>query len=195
MTKQKVITISRYEHFLRGVTSEHNVQHVSISDGESDDRIFDIEPDFILCFGTDKILSEQVLNSFRCYKLHGSMLPFTRGPSPEVWRWLKDEPHGVSLIRMNNGIDSGPIVGQLAIEKPDKRTLRTSNIQTVQRCVRLLRRHFSSLLNNDAEEFPQSHEGTYYSFEDQKVFADLLRTHEHAPLRQLINEVSQRLRT
>lgn len=86
------------------------------------EAIQQVQPDVILvsCFGrklTDEILSIAPLG---CFNLHPSMLPSYRGPVPLFWQFRAgEETFGVSLHRMTEAIDAGPIIAQRRVSMPD----------------------------------------------------------------------------
>jgi methionyl-tRNA formyltransferase len=75
--------------------------------------------DFFLVASYGKILSKEVLEIPRrgCLNIHPSLLPKFRGPSPYVSAILADEREtGVTIMRMGEKMDAGPIVAQARIE-------------------------------------------------------------------------------
>ena len=44
--------------------------------------------------------------------MHASLLPDYSGGAPLVWAMINGEKTGITLFKMDDGIDSGPIVGQ-----------------------------------------------------------------------------------
>jgi methionyl-tRNA formyltransferase len=48
--------------------------------------------------------------------LHPSLLPNNRGKHPNFWAIVEENPFGVSIHKVDEGIDSGPIIAQEKIE-------------------------------------------------------------------------------
>ena len=72
-------------------------------------------PDIIVVAAYGRILPTAVLNlpRFGCLNLHPSLLPAYRGPSPVVSALLAgDDTTGVTLMLMDEGMDTGPIIAQ-----------------------------------------------------------------------------------
>ncbi len=72
-----------------------------------------IELAVVLAYG--RILPEAVLNAPRlgCVNLHASLLPKYRGAAPINWALANGESStGVSLMQMDAGLDTGPILAQ-----------------------------------------------------------------------------------
>jgi methionyl-tRNA formyltransferase len=83
-----------------------------------------LRPDVIVVAALGIILPPEVLAlpPFGCINLHPSLLPRHRGPSPMQGAILAgDEWTGVSIMLMEEGVDSGPILSQrrVAIEPQD----------------------------------------------------------------------------
>ena len=72
-------------------------------------------PDFIVVAAFGLILPPEVLSlpRFGCLNVHPSLLPRHRGPSPVVNAILDgDETTGVTIMLLDAGLDSGPILAQ-----------------------------------------------------------------------------------
>jgi methionyl-tRNA formyltransferase len=71
--------------------------------------------DFIVVIAYGLILPEEILNlpKFGCYNLHASILPRWRGAAPIQRSMIEgDEMTGVTIMKMNKGLDTGDIVLQ-----------------------------------------------------------------------------------
>ena len=72
-------------------------------------------PTLVVVIAYGMILPKQIVDSFMCVNLHGSLLPAYRGASPVQAALLNGDSHtGVTLIHMNDRMDQGPV---LAIKK------------------------------------------------------------------------------
>lgn len=72
-------------------------------------------PDLIVTAAYGRILPGWLLAlpSHGAYNLHASLLPRWRGPNPIAWAiWAGDDVTGVTLMRMDEGVDTGGIVAQ-----------------------------------------------------------------------------------
>ena len=79
------------------------------------DSLAQLKPDAIVVAAFGKILPDSVLSmpDFGCINIHPSLLPRHRGPSPIQGAILAgDERTGVTIMVMDAGIDSGPILAQ-----------------------------------------------------------------------------------
>ena len=82
-------------------------------------RMRSISPDLIVVAAYGKILRKELLDMprFGCLNVHGSLLPAYRGSSPINWAIINGEPRtGVTIMRMDEGLDTGPILLSRAID-------------------------------------------------------------------------------
>src|ERR1044072_4158299 len=78
-------------------------------------QLRELEPDLISVAAYGQILPQSVLDlpRFGCLNVHTSLLPKYRGAAPIQWAILKDEAEtGVSIMKMDAGLDTGGIVAQ-----------------------------------------------------------------------------------
>lgn len=83
-------------------------------------QLADSEADFFIVASFGKIMSKEILEipKHGCLNVHPSLLPKLRGPSPIQNLILKNEEPGVTIIKMDERMDHGPILAQekVAIE-------------------------------------------------------------------------------
>ncbi len=90
-----------------------------LKDQETVDQIGEIKPDIGILASYGTIISNEVIKLFPLgiLNIHPSLLPKYRGPSPVQTAILNgDEKTGVTIIRLDTGIDHGPIL--LQVEEP-----------------------------------------------------------------------------
>ena len=112
---------------VKRVALEHGltvVQPPSFKEAAVVDFLARLRPDVIVVAGLGMILPAEVLllPPHGCINLHPSLLPRHRGPSPVQGAILaSDELTGVSVMLMDEGVDSGPILSQrkVAIDPED----------------------------------------------------------------------------
>jgi methionyl-tRNA formyltransferase len=76
-------------------------------------------PDVIVVAAYGKLLPPALLRGPRhgCINVHASLLPRLRGAAPIVWAIARgDRETGVSIMRMDEGLDSGPVLLRRAVE-------------------------------------------------------------------------------
>lgn len=75
--------------------------------------INELNPDIIVVVAYGKILPSDILHSakFGCINVHASLLPYYRGAAPIQWAVLNgDEKTGVSIMQMDEGLDTGDVL-------------------------------------------------------------------------------------
>jgi methionyl-tRNA formyltransferase len=90
-----------------------------INDGKSINLIKEINPELIVLTDFGQILSKKIIElpKYGILNIHPSMLPKYRGTSPVVSALLAGEKRtGVSIIKLNDKIDSGNILSQIEIK-------------------------------------------------------------------------------
>ena len=92
----------------------------SINSLEPYNELKSISPEVIVVAAFAQFLSRKILivPPLGVVNIHPSLLPSYRGPSPILSSILAgDEKTGVSLMLLESGIDTGPILGQLEVPK------------------------------------------------------------------------------
>jgi len=75
-------------------------------------QIENLSPDFIIVAAYGQILPREILDIAPCINLHASLLPKYRGASPIQESLLNDDEYtGVTSMLMEEGLDSGDILG------------------------------------------------------------------------------------
>ncbi len=81
------------------------------------EAVLGLNPDAVIVVAFGHILKEPLLSAprFGCINLHASLLPRWRGVSPVHYSLLHgDEWTGVSIMRMDRGVDTGPVLAHRA---------------------------------------------------------------------------------
>ncbi len=90
-------------------------QPASLRDEQTFDELRSLAPDLIVLAAYGELLPPEVLDLPRwgCLNVHPSLLPRHRGASPVAAAILAgDEMTGVTLMIMDRGLDTGPLLGQ-----------------------------------------------------------------------------------
>jgi methionyl-tRNA formyltransferase len=91
------------------------IQPETFKSSEVMEKLASFQPELIIVAAFGVILSPEVLSlpKFACLNVHPSLLPRHRGPSPVANTILcGDELTGVTIMLMDAGIDTGPILAQ-----------------------------------------------------------------------------------
>ncbi|KIM03967.1 MAG: methionyl-tRNA formyltransferase [Sulfurovum sp. AS07-7] len=88
------------------------LQPKSLKDDGVYEAIVSIKPDFIVVAAFGQLLPRNILDIAPCINLHASLLPLYRGASPVQQCLLNDDKFtGVTAMLMEEGLDSGPVLG------------------------------------------------------------------------------------
>lgn len=97
---------------------ENNIPYKTfrkIKDQENVDIIKSIEPDYIFVIGLSQLVSDEIIKAAKvgCVGFHPAPLPQFRGRAANVWQQLLGMKESKStLFFIDNGVDSGDIIGQ-----------------------------------------------------------------------------------
>ena len=89
------------------------IQPENFSSEQNLKKLASLEPDLIIVAAYGQILSKEALNlpKFGCFNIHASLLPRWRGAAPiERAIHAGDKETGISIMQMNEGLDTGDIL-------------------------------------------------------------------------------------
>ncbi|MBN1855938.1 MAG: methionyl-tRNA formyltransferase [Dehalococcoidia bacterium] len=112
----------KQEAILQGIPVE---EVDTLRTDESVARLASYKPDVIVVAAFSHILPTRVLElpSRGCLNIHPSLLPLHRGPSPIAASLLAgDKETGVTIMLMDEGLDTGPVLAQDRVEIAEEDT-------------------------------------------------------------------------
>ncbi len=116
------------------------------------------KPDILIVVAYGKILPKKVLNmpGFGAINIHASLLPEYRGPSP-IQNAILDGKNttGTTLMIMDEGIDTGPIISQKEIQIDPEDTSQTLSIKLSKISSELLLKTLPIWIEKKIETVPQ----------------------------------------
>jgi methionyl-tRNA formyltransferase len=128
-------------------------------------RVKEISPDLIIVAGWHYIIKSETLNIPRLgtVGLHSSLLPKYRGGSPLVWQLINGEKEsGVSLFYIEDGIDTGDIIGQERFFVNETDTIKDALLKSQQAGLYLLDKYVPQLLKGTAPRVKQNEKEVFY---------------------------------
>ncbi len=123
-------------------------------------------PELIVVAAFGQILRSHVLElpPKGCLNVHASLLPRWRGASPIQHTILAgDKETGVSLMKMDEGMDTGPIYVQQAIPIRPHETASELHDRLAQLGAEVLGRHLDNILSGDLKPVSQEEELATYA--------------------------------
>ncbi|MFC1916747.1 methionyl-tRNA formyltransferase [Chloroflexota bacterium] len=152
------------------------VQPVSLKRPEVVTQLTGFHPDVIVVAAFGQILPQSVLDipSYGCINIHPSLLPRFRGVSPVAAALLAgDEFAGVSIMLMDRGLDTGPVLasGQISISPQDTTGSLTAKLSLV--ASQLLLEALSRWFRGEVTPQPQNEAEATYSTALSKEEAEI----------------------
>ena len=112
------------------------------------------------------LLPQNILDAprFGCINIHPSLLPRWRGPSPVQYAiWQGDSETGVSVMSLEKGMDTGPLLAQEKIAIESDTNFENLNADLWKKGTQCLNNVLDDLAETGAlKQTPQSEEGVSY---------------------------------
>lgn len=135
-----------------------------------------LRPEFIVVVDYGLILPPAVLRlpSAGCINGHASLLPRWRGAAPIQHAILAGDPvTGVSVMLMDEGLDTGPVYKMQSTEIGAAETGGELRARLAQLCASLLRETLPEILAGRLEPCPQDHAGATHATKLDPAAAEL----------------------
>ena len=114
--------------------------------------ILSLAPDLLVVSGWYHMVPKGVRDIAPAIALHASLLPDYSGGAPLVWAMINGESKtGITLFQMDDGVDSGPIIGQAEEHILVSDTIGSLYARIEERGLELLERHLPHLVAGTAE--------------------------------------------
>ncbi len=129
-------------------------------------QLQDWQPDVIVVTAFGQILRQNVLDlpPFGCINVHASLLPRWRGAAPIQYALLEGDPvTGVTIMRMDRGVDTGPVLAQQALEVLPDDTSESLSGRLAEVGAKLLVETLPGYLAGEIVPRPQEEEGATYA--------------------------------
>ncbi len=136
--------------------SEASIPCVELSTSMKDENLFDRVrewmPDIFIVVGWYHMIPSAWRQMAPCYGLHASLLPDYSGGAPLVWAMINGESRtGISFFQMDDGVDSGPLVGQSEVAIHEADTIRSLYDRIEEAGLELLGTHVPRLASGEAD--------------------------------------------
>lgn len=141
-------------------------QPPSLRERDAAGPLHDWKPDAIVVAAFGQILRPHVLDlpPYGCLNVHASLLPRWRGASPIQHAILAgDEETGVSLMRMDVGLDTGPVYVQETVPVRSDETAQTLHDRLAELGAEMLREHLDAILSGELSARPQNDDAATYA--------------------------------
>lgn len=133
------------------------------------DVVNKLDPELVISFNYQHIVKEDVINrlGYRIINMHTSFLPWNKGASPNIWSFIEDTPKGVTIHRLEKGLDTGKIIIQKELKFDENtETLSTTYIKLNEEIVQLLIDNWEMISTGNYELKDQDGKGSYHRISD-----------------------------
>lgn len=149
-------------------------QPKKVREPEFVDNLRAIAPDVIVVAAFGQIISKEILEMPRygCINVHASLLPAYRGAAPIQWAVINgDRETGVTIMRMNEGLDTGDMIEKVVVKLDEKETGGSLFDKLSKAGAKLCVKALEKLENGTAvfEKQPESSTTAYASMIDKKM--------------------------
>jgi methionyl-tRNA formyltransferase len=142
------------------------IQPEKLHQPEAMDQLRAWAPDLIVVAAFGQILKPEVLNvpRFGCINVHASLLPRWRGAAPIIAAILNgDEETGVTIMKLDAGLDTGPILVKRSIRLAPQDTAGSVTATLSTLGADLLVETLPDILAGELSPTPQPLEGVTYA--------------------------------
>lgn len=132
--------------------------------------------DFIISFGYRHIIKQEIIDLFpdKIINMHISLLPYNKGADPNLWSYLENSPKGVTIHKIDKGLDTGDIILQKEVQDNVNDTLKTSYDRLIVEIVKLFTDNAENILNNKIKAHKQQGTGSMHYLKDKEKYIYLL---------------------
>jgi len=142
------------------------VQPVSLGKAEAVEQLASFHPDIMVVAAFGQTLPQSVLNipKYGCINIHPSLLPRFRGASPVAAAILAgDDFTGVSIMLMDTGLDTGPVLTRAQISVSAFDTTGSLTVKLSQVAARVLQEVLPCWLRGELTPQSQNEAEAVYS--------------------------------
>ena len=121
--------------------------------------------EFVISYGYKFLVKNEVINylELNIINLHISYLPFNKGYYPNLWSHLEDTPSGVSIHRINSGIDRGDIlIREKVVFDFENTTLNSSYNLLREKIEVLFKKNWDKIKKNKIKGYQPLEKGSFH---------------------------------
>lgn len=133
---------------------------------ELTDQLKKLKPDLAIVFAYGMIIPKEAFDApkYKTINIHPSLLPKYRGPSPIAFPILNgDQETGVSIIKIAEKMDAGPVISQNKINIETTDTAKTLGDKLVKLGSKILIDIIPEWISDDMEEIEQDDSQATYT--------------------------------
>lgn len=121
------------------------------------EEVYEFHDAIFLSLEFDRIIKPSLFKTKNLFNIHFSLLPAYKGMYTSALPLINAESEtGVTLHKIDSGIDTGDIISQKKIKISENDTARKLYLKYIKEGTKLVIENLSSLINNNYKSFPQS---------------------------------------
>lgn len=138
------------------------------------DQLYDVEDLLFFSFEYERLIPPARFKTPYLYNIHFSLLPAYKGMYTSAWPILNGEKEsGVTLHKIDRGVDTGDIIAQARFEIASNDTARNVYYKYLHHGTRLVIENVDKIIAGDFDSIPQSAAGSTYYSKKSINFSDL----------------------
>jgi methionyl-tRNA formyltransferase len=147
----------------------------------------------VVSFGYLHVIRQPIIDMFagKIINLHISLLPHNKGVDPNLWSYLYDTPKGVTIHRVDKGLDTGDILLQQELKLGMEETLTSSYFKLQDAIQKLFHENWNLLKENKIEGKPQQGDGQIHYYKDRPPFDIIMPEGWNTPVRTVVSNYWQ----
>ncbi|MDR1473035.1 MAG: hypothetical protein LBI41_00510 [Lactobacillales bacterium] len=140
--------------YLDNISAKEKVPLLKI-DNINDPKVIEVlkkyKIDWLFIIGWSQIAKKEILETPKkgCIGMHPTLLPVGRGRAAIPWAIIKGlKQTGVTMFKLNEGVDTGDIIGQRIIDIEEKTTATDLYQKVDQMHVELISKYWNDIVND-----------------------------------------------
>ena len=137
------------------------------------DIVKKLNPDYIISFNYKHLIKEDVIDYMqgKIINLHTSYLPYNRGSSPNFFSFVENTKKGVTIHKLEKGLDTGAVYVQREVEfDTEKETFASSYNTLLQKMYQLFVENWDKIKEGKLQATTQEGKGTYHRMKDLEKY-------------------------
>jgi methionyl-tRNA formyltransferase len=166
----KVLLLSPYPERIASTLQRAGDEVVTTSEPIDGNVLARHAIDYIVSYGYNHLVRGPVLDVIgeRIINLHISYLPWNRGSDPNFWSFFDNTPKGVTIHRIDAGVDTGDILAQREVCFGPGETLASSYDRLRQEIETLFDEKWPAIRAGSIEPIPQVGSGSCHRRQDKE---------------------------
>lgn len=152
---------------------ESNV--IIFSEKLCEEAIRTFNPEIVISYNYKYIIEPNVIDAVdrRIINMHISFLPYNRGAQPNFWSFIDDTPKGVTIHRLERGLDKGDIICQRQVVFDESvETFASTYVKLNNEIVKLLQENWEQIKSGQIKGKMQEGSGSYHDMSAFRTYTE-----------------------